>query len=391
MEKKFLLYIDILGFSNMTKDNPAEARRLYYVIEQLNAHKHDQFKVIVFSDTILIYNLQKPISDMEKEYYVMFLIEFAQNLLYSCIGKKFYFRALILNGEFEHSTSTNIERFFGKALIDAYSKEKLIQATGLFIEKQCDRFNKIFPSRKYDDQFRFVYLNQRLDSLARGELGDIPIKLNDFSGFDNEWHLAKDIHMLKDIHSNMRNNPDPKIRSKFLTTWDFYVQQYPNFLQKLVQGNFNLSIICKDFNWDKALLKIQEGYKGFGICPPSIKEFKEIIEKAKKAGSKAAKEEDVKIYGKAGPQGNRFSPCGLAYISLDVDRKSDLGKFLSKTSEKNVHIRILNSKKEFGLKIDILGMHKYQERKINESAAKAAMMVLKKELHVDGYVESCYI
>lgn len=58
MSDRFLLYIDILGFSNMVRDEPRKVVRVYEILDTLNVHNQSDFKVIVFSDTILIYNSQ---------------------------------------------------------------------------------------------------------------------------------------------------------------------------------------------------------------------------------------------------------------------------------------------------------------------------------------------
>ena len=88
MRNRYLLYIDILGFSNFVRKRSLQVPRIYRIIENLNAHHHDAFRVIVFSDTVLIYNFLEPLTNEDKNYYVMFLIEFAQNLLYEFAGKK---------------------------------------------------------------------------------------------------------------------------------------------------------------------------------------------------------------------------------------------------------------------------------------------------------------
>ena len=76
MKHKYLLYIDILGFADLVNESQADVRRLYKILEGLNCHKHDAFQVIVFSDTILIYNKFDTFLKHEHEYAVMFLIEF---------------------------------------------------------------------------------------------------------------------------------------------------------------------------------------------------------------------------------------------------------------------------------------------------------------------------
>ncbi len=52
MDKRYLLYIDILGFSQMAEKNPKKIPVLYAAIDRLNSHKHNVYKTIVFSDTI---------------------------------------------------------------------------------------------------------------------------------------------------------------------------------------------------------------------------------------------------------------------------------------------------------------------------------------------------
>ncbi len=67
-EFKYLLYIDILGFSNLTKKDYTKVKELFSIIDSLNAHKHFDFQTVVFSDTILIFNKAQPLSSHDHEY-----------------------------------------------------------------------------------------------------------------------------------------------------------------------------------------------------------------------------------------------------------------------------------------------------------------------------------
>src|SRR5258706_9859405 len=78
--ERFLLYIDILGFAQMSRSEPRKVARVYSILDSLNVHRHDMFKTIVFSDTILVYNLQLASSKSERDYLVWYLIEFAEDL-----------------------------------------------------------------------------------------------------------------------------------------------------------------------------------------------------------------------------------------------------------------------------------------------------------------------
>lgn len=124
MEEKYLLYIDILGFSDLVKDTPEQIECIYGVIDSLNVHRHDVFNTIVFSDTILVYNRVDAKTKEDHEYIVWYSIEFAEDLHHRLIGQDIYFRAVLVYGTFTHRKLKNVECFFGNALIDAYNREK---------------------------------------------------------------------------------------------------------------------------------------------------------------------------------------------------------------------------------------------------------------------------
>jgi hypothetical protein len=56
MSNRCLLYIDVLGFSQMIECDPRKVALVYSILDDLNVHRHNAFKAIAFSDTILAYN-----------------------------------------------------------------------------------------------------------------------------------------------------------------------------------------------------------------------------------------------------------------------------------------------------------------------------------------------
>jgi len=165
MNAKYLLYIDILGFAAIAGSDSERVMRLYSIIDSLNVHRHDGFRTIVFSDTILVYNDFTPRDEHEHEYAVMFQCEFAQDLLVRLVGQDVYFRALLDYGEFSHDRLTNIESFFGPALVRSYQREKQLQAVGLFATAACVARNRVFPTERFQEDLYFVFLNQSLERL----------------------------------------------------------------------------------------------------------------------------------------------------------------------------------------------------------------------------------
>ncbi len=133
--ERYLLYLDILGFSEMAQ-TPQRVLDLYQIMDRLHAHRHHAFQRLVFSDTLVVYNTHEPRNAHDRQYYVMYLAEFAQDLLYRLIGRDYYFRAILTKGEFFHHRFENLEAFFGQALIDSYRHEKDLIGCSLFMDSR---------------------------------------------------------------------------------------------------------------------------------------------------------------------------------------------------------------------------------------------------------------
>lgn len=244
---RYLLYIDILGFSEMTAREPRKVARLYATLDSLNAHTHKSFRTIVFSDTILVYNPVLAQTDEDRNYLVWYLIEFAEDLHHRLTAQDIYFRAVITTGTFSHYNLKNIECFFGEALVDAYLHEKQIPSIGLFIKNDCNQHNRYFRVAPFDDDYQFVYLNRSLETLHEMS-GDV-FPFTDPGSQDQAPYTPWQIRFLEDLHINMRTHRDPKVRTKFLTAWDFYAKRYPGMTHALVAGNFTTTALGGPHAW----------------------------------------------------------------------------------------------------------------------------------------------
>ena len=90
MRETLFLYIDILGFSEIVNDD-ALADRLFKIIDNARIHRDANFRAIVFSDTIIAYNIHSNIGAGHKATELMYLIEFAQDLFLRLIGSGIFF------------------------------------------------------------------------------------------------------------------------------------------------------------------------------------------------------------------------------------------------------------------------------------------------------------
>ncbi len=156
MTDRFLLYIDLLGFSEIVRTKGNILPDLFRILDKSNAHKHGDFRVIQFSDTLLVYNGTDAKTEHDKSYCAMYLCEFAQEIQYMLLGRDVFLRGLITYGQFDDTGPTpnndykNVRAFWGDALIKAYRTESGIQAVGLFVDDTLKPHMNIFETHIYD-------------------------------------------------------------------------------------------------------------------------------------------------------------------------------------------------------------------------------------------------
>jgi hypothetical protein len=233
MPAKYLLYIDILGFSDLVRKRGA-VKKLYETINKLNVHRHYAFKTIAFSDTLLVYNIVNPDAGRDRKYLVMYLCEFAQDLFYRLIGRDLHFRAYLTQGDFKINEFENLKAFYGEALIDAYEREKGIECTGLFIDNNLLDDCDIFYYDKYDDACSYVHLMQSLDGITFPDNSTYPVDPILVFETDASWSLAHDFAYLRNIYRHM-NNTDlpPRVRTKHATAWNMIRRRHKRLVDTL--------------------------------------------------------------------------------------------------------------------------------------------------------------
>ncbi|MBI9077740.1 MAG: hypothetical protein JEZ02_20230 [Desulfatibacillum sp.] len=250
LDEKYFLYLDILGFSEMV-ETPSRILDLFKIINSLNVHIHSQFKCIIFSDTMIVYNRFDPVTTHDHCYCVMYMIEFAQDLLYRLIGREYYFRAILTKGEFRHEALENLDAFFGRALINCVHDEKSLVGCGLFIDKELLSNNHIFSTTKHCQKYDYVFLTQDITRAnVYGKEGlPFPGDLIDSSGMTFPTYAQ--LMFLKDVREKSLDAPDPKVRAKFQATWTFYEKMFPLLCKAWLDSNFNCNAIS-NANWPEA-------------------------------------------------------------------------------------------------------------------------------------------
>ncbi len=261
MRNHFLLYLDVLGFSDLVSD-AEKVLKLYRIIDSLNVHRHPGFHAIVFSDTLLVYNTAELEDVEDARFAVTILCEFAQDLLYRTVGRGYSFRALLTYGQFHHERMKNLEAFFGPALVSAYRKERDIKCVGLFVDDCCLPLMIGFKTRPFGAGYSFVYMTLGFTDLypepediffpgAPTGPPPLPYPPSCIEGTDAEYNLIFEVRHLEEVHRHMREHPLSEVRAKYLAAWSMYEQQYPELTRVLADAAFSLDALSP-IDWSDA-------------------------------------------------------------------------------------------------------------------------------------------
>ena len=260
------MYLDILGFSDMVADK-SRILKLFEIIDELNVftHKKNDFKCVVFSDTVLIHS---PIPwdrcrDDVKAWLVMYACEFAKDLFYRLIGRDIHFRALLSVGDFEHRSLSNFDAFFGNELVRLHQQERKILCSGLLIDNNLLKYCNIFRTTMYDQDFHYVHLMQDLKDFSWRESA-YPFDADLFCNMDIEPYLVYDLKYLENVYTHLHNQNLPQsVRAKYDGTWRMICSRHAGLLNTLVKHNFNPRSISK-IDWSSAMHNVGTPQGAFG-------------------------------------------------------------------------------------------------------------------------------
>jgi len=255
MTERLFLYIDILGFSELIED-VGKVEQIYSIIDGLNVFQHaPYFKCIVFSDTIVVYSTTAWADCTNRNADIMWMCEFAQDLFYRLIWNDIHFRAMLTTGDFEHKNLTNINAFYGQALVKTYNYEQNIVCMGLFIDKRLDGYSDIFKTTSYDKNYNFVHIMQTLGDISFDE-SDYPFSPDIILDEGVENFHAYDFVYLRNIYRHMTDtNLDPHIRAKYLGTWQMLRTRSADLLNVFVRNNLDPRSIS-NFDWTEPLRRV---------------------------------------------------------------------------------------------------------------------------------------
>jgi hypothetical protein len=256
----YLLYIDVLGFGELVEKAPKRVEDLFQIVASLNAHDHEAFAAIAFSDTILVHDVALPSNDHDREYVVMYQCEFFQDLLRRVAGRGISLRAVLTYGPFEHYLLNGTPYFYGPAVNYAYRSEKGLQITGLLMDEHCLKYSNIFSSRPFDDHWHYVFVTQGIDDWEDQYGAVIPLPRIIVDDTDLGWNLGPEIETVAFSARQAREHPDPRVRAKHIATLQQYRRRYPKCFAALESTDFRMEAISTEFDWTAVRARMLDSY-----------------------------------------------------------------------------------------------------------------------------------
>lgn len=243
MNRTFL-YIDILGFEHFVRENPDKVDQIFAIFDTLKVHKHFALQTVVFSDTILVFNIDENLST---DYYCTYLVEYSQELFYRLSAINVYFKGILTYGEFNFSKMTNIKAYYGVALIDAYKDESTLEGFGLYVDKRLSSEIIVFDKVPFTEKYEFILLCQSLKNLYSTTEGVLPVDINLLSETDTFHRIDEDLRFFREIEYLKQNHTNGKIRAKYQKVYDIYKADLPLFFRTFEDEGFLPFTINSDY------------------------------------------------------------------------------------------------------------------------------------------------
>jgi hypothetical protein len=268
--RAYLTYIDILGFGDLVESGSSKIEEIYSIVSGLNAHTHNAFNVIVFSDTILVYSTFQCSTPEDHRYASMFSIEFTQDLFYRCIGRDIYFRAIIDYDEFHHERLERFDKYYGKALVRCHKIETGLQSIGTYITDSANRHQTIFRVSHHCDGLGFVHFQQSI-----GKFSKLASCINeyDFEMLHQEGithFIVRDMLALKHIYQQSLHHSSHKIRVKYQTYFCYYERRFPFPVLEWKRSGFGMAHILPSPRWQNVYRSVLKEYSQQDVQPDAF-------------------------------------------------------------------------------------------------------------------------
>jgi hypothetical protein len=79
----------------------------------------------------------------------------------------------------------------------------------------------------------------------------LPLNKVHIEGSDQFYSLKDEIELLKNYFKELTSNENPKVRAKYLQSYQFYRMKMPTIFEQLEMTDFSLLTINPDIKWNE--------------------------------------------------------------------------------------------------------------------------------------------
>jgi hypothetical protein len=147
---------------------------------------------------------------------------------------------------------SNIQAYYGLALIDAYKDESnkeqgALEGFGLYVDKRLSDEIIVFDKVPFTDKYEFIILCQSLKNLYTTSEGILPIDINLLTETDTFHRIDEDLRFFREIEYLKQNQPVERIRAKYQKVYDTYKADLPLFFKTFEEQGFLPFAINSDY------------------------------------------------------------------------------------------------------------------------------------------------
>ena len=165
-------------------------------------------------------------------------------MFYRLLSIGVYYRGFITYGDFEFHKLTNIQAYWGNALLEAYeddnkkNENNRIKGFGLFVRRDLFDDIVILDKMPVGEKYNFVFLCQSYLNLYKKANDILPVDLNLLTETDEFDRIDEDLAFFREIAFIKENYPCEKIREKYQTVYDWYKEKTPKFFEIFEKQGF---------------------------------------------------------------------------------------------------------------------------------------------------------
>ncbi len=133
---------------------------------------------------------------------------------------------------------SNIQAYYGLALIDAYKDEHTLEGFGLYVDKRISNEIIVFEKVTFTEKYEYILLCQSLKDLYSYTDGVLPVEIDVLTETDSFYRIDEELRFFREIEYLKQYHPIENVRKKYQKVYDLYKADLPMFFKTFEDEGF---------------------------------------------------------------------------------------------------------------------------------------------------------